>query len=216
MQENNQEEKEEQMEEDKVEQTPEDQVEASENATEENQTEEKEQESSFEAIAQADEVSQLKQQLDDANQALLRERADFINFRKRSTQEKADMQVRLTGELLDSMLPAMDAFDQLFVMREKSSQEQAKVSVEKFFEGIDLIYNQLWGVFAEMDFEKIDALDQEFDPNVMEAIGVEEREGIEFETVVQVYQQGYKNKGRVLRPARVMVAKPKAGEAKSQ
>lgn len=214
MQENKQEEKEEQMEED--------QTEVSENVTEEEQNEEtakdesNEQESSFEAVAQADEVSQLKQQLDDANQALLRERADFINFRKRSTQEKTDMQVRLTGELLDNMLPAMDAFDQLFVMREKSSQDQTEVSVEKFFEGIDLIYNQLWGVFAEMEFEKIDALDKEFDPNVMEAIGVEEREGIEFETVVQVYQQGYKNKGRVLRPARVMVAKPKTGEAKSQ
>lgn len=168
------------------------------------------------------EVEQLQKLLDEAKQNLLLERADFINFRKRSSQEKADMQTRITGNFLQEMLPAMDAFDQLFAMREKNlSQKQdadktPEQTIKQFFEGIDLIYQQLWNVFSQADFEEINPIDEEFDPNVMEALAVEERDGIDKETVVQVYQKGFRNKDRVLRPARVVVAKPKSGEETSQ
>lgn len=180
------------------------------------------------------EVEQLQKLLDEAKQNLLLERADFINFRKRSSQEKADMQTRITGNFLQEMLPAMDAFDQLFAMREKNlSQKQdadktaeqtseqtpeqtPEQTIKQFFEGIDLIYQQLWNVFSQADFEEINPIDEEFDPNVMEALAVEERDGIDKETVVQVYQKGFRNKDRVLRPARVVVAKPKSGEKTSQ
>lgn len=167
-------------------------------------------------------VEQLQKLLDEAKQNLLLERADFINFRKRSSQEKADMQTRITGNFLQEMLPAMDAFDQLFAMREKNlSQKQdadktPEQTIKQFFEGIDLIYQQLWNVFSQADFEEINPIDEEFDPNVMEALAVEERDGIDKETVVQVYQKGFRNKDRVLRPARVVVAKPKSGEETSQ
>lgn len=156
------------------------------------------------------ELQKLKEQLADNNQALMRERADFVNFRKRSAQEKADMQVRIAGNFLNDMLPAMDAFDQLFTMREKAQKEEKAVVVEEFFKGIDLIYQQIWQVFAQMDFEEINPANQEFDPNFMEALALEERDDVQSETVVQVFQKGFKTKSRVLRPARVVVAKPKA------
>jgi len=148
--------------------------------------------------ASAEEIAKL-------NDIILRERAEFVNYRKRINQENLQQEGRIAGKILQEMVPVFDAFDLLLV-----SEHEGEKSMEKFLEGSKLIRKQLWQVFENLGVETIDPDQLEFDPTTMEALSVSESEAVDREIVKQVYQKGYKYKDRILRPARVAVEKPKS------
>jgi len=158
-------------------------------------------------------ILELNNEIARLNELVARERAEFINYRKRTAQESLQLEGRTAGKILQEILPAFDAFDQLLA----SSHADAG-SMTKFLEGAALIKKQLWQVFENLGVEELDPLNLEFDPQIMEALSVLEAEDANREHVVQVYQKGYRYKDRVLRPARVGVKKPKmpAGEEKKE
>jgi len=150
-------------------------------------------------------VDKLKRDMANMQDILTRERADFINYRRRTVQEKEQLTENVIGKLLNDILPVMDAFDQLF----QAAEKQGEQSMERFLDGATLIRKQLWQVFSEKGMEEIDPAEkEEFDPVLMEALSVEEIEGVEAEGVKAVYQKGYRYKDKVIRPARVAVVKP--------
>ena len=138
--------------------------------------------------------------------ALQRERAEFINFRKRAQAEKLAAQSQAAVNLLEKLLPVFDSFDQLFSMQQSAAEN---AGLEKFFEGAQIIQRQMWGVFSEAGLQEINPMGEEYDAASMEAIGIAEGD-VDKETVTAVYQKGYKTEGRVLRPARVMVTRPRS------
>ena len=78
---------------------------------------------------------------------------------------------------------------------------------------MQMILDQLLGVLKESGVEPVDAMGQPFDPNLHEALSQEETTEVEEGTVVQQVQRGYKLNDRLVRPARVVVAKaPGAAE----
>ena len=76
------------------------------------------------------------------------------------------------------------------------------------FRSVQLVQKQITRVFTEAGVEEFSPVGQEFDPSMMEALSQLEGD-VAVETVSQVFQKGYRIEGRVIRPARVVVMKPK-------
>ncbi|MES0488820.1 MAG: nucleotide exchange factor GrpE [Leptospirales bacterium] len=154
-------------------------------------------------------IEDLKEELHALTSTLQRERADFVNFRRRSQAEKEEANSIALRVILQEMLPAMDAFDQLFSVKIDENH-----NIDQFMDGVKLIRKQLWQSFSNLGVEELDPAGKEFDPNEMEALSVDESSEVEHEVVDKVYQKGYTISGKVLRAARVGVHKPAAKEKK--
>jgi molecular chaperone GrpE len=136
-------------------------------------------------------------------EALQRERASFINFRRRAEQEKAETVQYATASLLKKLLPIVDDFD-----RALAAIPEAERINNRWVEGVELIARKLHTVLENEGVEPIEALGQPFDPNLHEAVAFEDKtsEGEDHvDTVAEVFNKGYKLHDRVLRPAMVKV-----------
>lgn len=160
----------------------------------------------------ADSVEALKIRIEALTADLQRERAEFTNFRKRALLEKAQQASQSSARLLTDLLPALDALDQFFSVY--TPKAESDVALKPIVDGVQLVQKQIARVFTEAGVEEFSPTGEEFDPNMMEALSVQESEG-ERDTVLQVFQKGYRIEGRLIRPARVVVAKAKpTGETK--
>lgn len=151
------------------------------------------------ADAPGDDLAQVTRQRDDYQDQLLRARAEFANYQKRTKlQADADRQYLIVPLALD-VLAAIDNFDRAI---EAARAEGASGIVA----GLDMVHKQLVGALAKHGVEPIAALGQPFDPNQHEAIlqqpDADQPEG----TVVAELVRGYKLKDRVLRPTKVAVS----------
>ena len=149
-----------------------------------------------------DELSQALAERDDYLEQLQRSRAEFINFRKRSEQERLKLGELFTGNTLKQFLPVIDDFDRAMESMPEKDQGSGWLA------GISMIHHKLRGILERAGVESIDALNKPFDPAVHEAVASEP--GTSGGTVVEVYQKGYKLGDTLLRPAMV-----KTGDAAS-
>jgi len=154
-----------------------------------------------------DATAELRRQLESLTADLQRERAEFSNFRKRAVLEKAQQAAQSSARLLTDLLPALDAFDQFFGVYLPKAETDA--GIKAIVDGVQLVHKQITRVFTEAGVEDFNPVGAEFDPNMMEALSMVEAD-VEKETVSQVFQKGYRIEGRVIRPARVVVTKPKS------
>ncbi len=141
---------------------------------------------------------QLRAQIDDLNDKLLRRLAEFDNFRKRTAAEKAAMYSSGIGDAAEKLLGVMDNFE-----RALSSESDKESS---FYKGVEMIYNQMKSAFESMGVREIEAEGETFDPNVHNAVMHTENEELGENVVAKVLQKGYKINDRVIRPAMVVVA----------
>ncbi len=153
---------------------------------------------------QAD-LAELREQAGKAEEYLglaQRAQADFDNYRRRMTREIAAAEVRGVGKLVKELLPALDNLD-----RALAAAESAPGGEEHHLtEGIRLVQAELAAALQRVGIEGYDPKGEPFDPNEHEAMASQPSEEAEAGTVVEVYQQGYRINGAVLRPARVIVA----------
>ncbi len=140
---------------------------------------------------------------------LLRKTADFENFRKRMLREKEEAIRYANGALLSDILPILDDFERAIQSSEESRD------FDSFHEGVTMIEKRLvstlernWGL------KRFASIGDEFDPDRHQAIALEESEH-DTSVVLEDYQKGYLLHDRVLRPARVKVSKPAAGNTES-
>ncbi len=155
---------------------------------------------SEQAAAMAAECDKLR---DDYVRAL----ADFENYRRR-VERDLDVSRRLALEaLMLDLLPVMDNFQRAVA----AAQEGA--TVESVRKGMELIRRQLGDALCRHGLSEYSCLGQEFDPRRAEAIGFVHTADHEPNTVVSEHCPGYACGERVLRPAKVTVAKPKAEAA---
>ncbi len=135
----------------------------------------------------------------------LRFRAETENYRKRLLKEK-ESSVKFANEaLIKDLLDPIDNFSR--AIESANSTEDFKALKD----GISMVESQLLSILKNnWGLEAIEADGKQFDPETMEAYAAEEKDGIEVETVSQVFQNGYKLHGKVIRSAKVKVAKPKA------
>lgn len=150
-------------------------------------------------------MDEARAEIGDLSERLLRLQADFENFRKRAQREKDEARQFANQGLLEKLLPVLDNFEMAL-----TAVKDADPSVR---DGVQMILDQLLGVLKESGVEPVDAMGQPFDPNLHEALSQEETTEVEEGTVVQQVQRGYKLNDRLVRPARVVVAKaPGAAE----
>lgn len=158
-------------------------------------------------VADADPVEIMRKQLESLTSDLQRERAEFSNFRKRAQNEKLQQASQTSARLLTDLLPALDALDQFFSAYAAKAESDA--GIKGIVDGVQMVQKQISRVFTEAGVEEFSPMGEEFNPTLMEALSQHEAD-VAHETVTQVYQKGYRIEGRVIRPARVVVAKPKA------
>ena len=136
--------------------------------------------------------------------ALQRERANFINYRRRTEQERAETVQYATANLLKRLLPVVDDFDRALA----AIPPEERVN-NPWVEGVELIARKLHNILEQEGVEPIEALGQPFDPNLHEAVAFDDNSegGGHTDTVAEVYSKGYKLHDRVLRPAMVKVSR---------
>jgi|TARA_B100002051_G_scaffold243857_1_gene250047 molecular chaperone GrpE len=150
-------------------------------------------------------LTEAQEAIAESNERIVRLTADFDNFRKRAQREKDEARQFANQGLLEKLLPVLDNFEMAL-----TAVKDADPSVR---DGVQMILDQLLGVLKESGVEPVDAMGQPFDPNLHEALSQEETTEVEEGTVVQQVQRGYKLNDRLVRPARVVVAKaPGAAE----
>ena len=144
-------------------------------------------------------LTEAQEAIAELNERIVRLTADFDNFRKRAQREKDEARQFANQGLLEKLLPVLDNFEMAL-----TAVKDADPSVR---DGVQMILDQLLGVLKESGVEPVDATGKPFDPNLHEALSQEETTEVEEGTVVQQVQRGYKLNDRLVRPARVVVAK---------
>ncbi|MFH1330430.1 MAG: nucleotide exchange factor GrpE [Actinomycetota bacterium] len=136
---------------------------------------------------------------------LQRVAAEFENYRKRAARERDETVARAAQRVVQALLPVLDSFDQAFAHEAQTTGE------EQVLAGVRGTFHQLMDVLSKEGLEAIPTVGEDFDPQVHEAVAG----GGEGDLMVsQELRSGYALKGRVLRPAMVVVApRPQAGSA---
>jgi molecular chaperone GrpE len=124
---------------------------------------------------------------------LARMQADFENFRRRSREDAAQAANRGKEAFLKALLPTLDNLDRALAHAEDA--------------GLRMISRQLSDALAAQGLTVVDPAGQAFDAKLHEAVAEEGKEGAKPGSVVTVLEKGYVLDGRVLRPARVVVAR---------
>jgi molecular chaperone GrpE len=149
------------------------------------------------AEADAEEVASLKDRL-------LRLQADFENLRRRTLREKEEAFRYGHENLVKDLLPTVDNLERAV----DHARQGAGGDSEGLLQGVELVLRELHGVFAKHGVAVIEAEGQPFDPSIHEAMAQAPDDSVPANTVVQVFQRGYKLWDHLLRPARVIVSKP--------
>jgi molecular chaperone GrpE len=126
-----------------------------------------------------------------------RTQADFDNYRKRMARENAAAADRGAGRLAKELLPALDHLDLAL---------KAAEGHEDVIRGFAMVREELMAALGRVGIQPYAPEGEAFDPSEHEAMAQRPVEGAEPGTVIEVYQQGYRINGMVLRPARVVVA----------
>jgi molecular chaperone GrpE len=126
-----------------------------------------------------------------------RTQADFENYRRRMARENAQAGERGVAKVARELLPALDHLE-LALKAAEGHQDVVK--------GFAMVSGELQAALGRVGIEAFAPEGERFDPNEHEAMAQTPIEGAEPGTVVEVYQQGYRINGTVLRPARVVVA----------
>lgn len=146
------------------------------------------------------EIEELKNLNQDLNSRILRLRADFDNFRKRTAKERSQIARRANEGLLEDIIPVLDHFEMgLQTARDSDVNECV-------YEGFKLVYDQLMRALEKAGVERIDAEGEEFDPNLHECISHLPSEDVEEGVVSTQTRCGYKLGSYMLRAAQVVVS----------
>lgn len=149
-------------------------------------------------------IAELEKENADLKDQLLRRAADFDNYRKRMIKEKQETFDYANANLLADLLESLDNFDRTV------EASATATDVKTIVDGIKMVKDSLVQMLENKYGLASYAVEgDEFDPDIHEAIGRMEEEGIEKETLKQIYLKGYKLKDKVIRNAKVMVSVPK-------
>ncbi|UGS33966.1 nucleotide exchange factor GrpE [Capillimicrobium parvum] len=150
-----------------------------------------------------------------------RTQADFENFRKRATRDAQAAEARGIAKVARELLPALDNLERALAAAEAEEMGTAAgpnggdaghvhagggQTEHHLTAGIRLVQQDLVAALERVGIEPFSPKGETFDPNEHEAMVQQPVEGAESGTVVEVYQQGYRLNGSIIRPARVVVA----------
>ena len=142
-------------------------------------------------------LAETQAELENTKGTFQRTLAEYDNYRKRTTKEKADNYNAGRTDAVKAILPMLDTLEMALA---------APCSDENYKKGIELTYTTAMNSLKNMGVEQIDALNQPFDPNFHNAVMQQETDGVEPGIVVNVFQKGYKMGDKIIREATVVVS----------
>nr|MEE4267801.1 nucleotide exchange factor GrpE [Candidatus Krumholzibacteria bacterium] len=140
---------------------------------------------------------------DEFKEKWLRVLAELDNVRKRSSRQVMDSRRFAQADALRSFLEVHDNFERALQSMGDAGDTGEPQGLR---EGVELIFQSFRRVLKDQGVEAIEALEQEFDPTVHEAVGQFPRDGVEPGVVIEVVQQGFRLNDMVLRPSRVIIS----------
>lgn len=149
-----------------------------------------------------DEITKLNEVIKELEEKIQYSKAELINYRKRKDEEVSNMLKFANQDLILELLPVVDNFERAIKLADKTNAE-----LVKFLDGFNMLYVAIKDILKKYGVEEISDVGVEFDPNLHEAVLVEEDKEKQNDTILEVLLKGYILKGRVIRPASVKVNK---------
>jgi molecular chaperone GrpE len=153
------------------------------------------------AEAPGDEVARARAEAAEYRDHLQRLQAEFENYRKRMTRSQERIVEAELQRFVQQLLEVLDEFDLALIAAERQPD------FEQFRKGVELVYAKLAESLRSEGLERIDAEGRPFDPKEHEAL-MQTGHGDGEPHVAEVFRQGYKLRGNVIRPASVRVERP--------
>ena len=138
------------------------------------------------------------EKIEELTDRVKRQMAEFENFRKRTEKEKAGMYAVGAKDVIEKILPVVDNFER--------GLDVAEDKEDPFVQGMEKIYKQFLTALDGMGVKAIEAVGKEFDPNLHNAVMHVEDENVAENTIVDVFQSGFRLGDKVIRFAMVKVA----------
>ena len=140
---------------------------------------------------------------------LLRVSAEFENYKKRATRDLEELRKFANQSLIKELLSVVDNLELAM-----NSTNGHKTIDQGLLQGLEMTHREILKVFEKFNVKPIEAKGQAFDPTFHEAVMQEETDNVDENTVINELQKGYLIHDRLLRPAMVVVARPKKGRDK--
>ncbi|AEV69322.1 nucleotide exchange factor GrpE [Acetivibrio clariflavus] len=154
-----------------------------------------------------DELEKIKAELEEKTkkceeyfERLQRTAAEFDNYKKRTAREKEALYLDATSDIVAAFLPVIDNIERALEAANNTA------NADSLKEGIELVYRQIQDVLKKLDVEVIQAVGNEFDPNLHNAVSHIDDENYGSNVVVEEFQKGYIYKDKVIRYSMVKVA----------
>lgn len=155
---------------------------------------EKEQEETNNIATEDNELSKMKEELEETTDRLKRLMAEFENFKKRSAKEREGLYNSLLADIVSSFLPVVDNLEKAV---------GSETTDESYKEGVDLVLKQFMDVLESLGVKEIET--KTFNPEYHDAISMVQDDTKESQEIVEVYRKGYQVGDRVIRHAMVIV-----------
>ena len=171
-----------------------------ETAAEGQEEEEKEEAEAPENMKKKKKKEKWEEKIEELEDRVKRQMAEFDNFRKRTEKEKSHMYEVGARDVIEKILPVVDNFERGLATVPEDQKNDPVI------DGMDKIYRQLMTVLADLGVEPIEAVGKEFDPNFHNAVMHVEDEELGENIVAEEFQKGYLYKDTVVRHSMVKVA----------
>jgi len=153
-----------------------------------------------ETPAPVESVEALRAKIESLEDSLLRAKADYKNFQRRSAMQCAETARYANAELIRSLLGVIDDFERSLASAQSCDNLQAVM------DGVRLVHENFMKVLEAQGLEGIEALGRPFDPNIHQALMQQPSADAPPGTVLEEIAKGYRLGDRVLRPAKVIVS----------
>jgi len=151
-----------------------------------------------EVIEQVDDnLSKIK----DLEEALLRSKAEVINYKRRKDEEVSRLLKYSEENIILEFLPILDNFERAMKMDDDNLEDE----VSKFLEGFKMVYTQIVNMLDHFEVKEIECLGETFDPTYHQAVTTSKDNSKDSEIILEVLLKGYMYKDKVIRPAMVRV-----------
>lgn len=140
------------------------------------------------------------EKIEELTDRVTRQMAEFDNFRKRTEKEKAAMYEIGAKSVIEKLLPIVDNFERGFLTVAEEDKE------DSFVKGMEMVYKQILTTFETIGVKPIEAVGQEFNPDLHHAVMHVDDENVGENVVVEEFQKGYTYHDAVVRYSMVKVA----------
>ena len=143
------------------------------------------------------ELTKIKQELEDITDRYKRVLAEFENHKKRSIKERENLYNSILSDIVEGMLPILDNLENAVKVETKD---------EEYKKGIELVLKQFKDTLKSKGVEEIKALGETFDPELHEAVSSIQDDTKGEKEIIQEYRKGYKIGTKIIRHSMVVVA----------